>query len=116
VSAGTQVEYGLGSIDQIALGEGQTFQVAGHEIAVFRLRGGGVAATQAECPHRGGPLADGIVGLDSVVCPLHAWRFSLATGETENGDCPVAVYACRLDEAGEILVALPARDLVRSEA
>ena len=116
MSSATRVEHRVGQVDQIALGHGQTFQVAGHEIAVFRLRGGGVAATESQCPHRGGPLADGIVGLDSVVCPLHAWRFSLATGATDNGDCPVAIYPCRLDEAGEILVALPVSDLVRSDA
>lgn len=104
----TVVEHRLGPIDQIPIGEGRTFRVAGQDIAVFRLRGGGIAATQAQCPHRGGPLADGIVGLDSIVCPLHAWRFSLATGQAEVGDCDITVHPCRIDEHGGILVRVPA--------
>ncbi len=102
------VEYSLGSVEQIPLGEGRAFQVAGHDVAVFRLRGGGIATTQAQCPHRAGPLADGIVGLDSIVCPLHAWRLSFATGAAEVGDCGIVVYPSRLDDDGEILVALTA--------
>ncbi len=99
-------EHRLGPVDQIPIGEGRAFCVAGQDIAVFRLRGGGVTATQAACPHRGGPLADGIVGLDSVVCPLHAWRFALGTGQAETGDCDITVHPCRLDPNGEILVTL----------
>ena len=102
------IEHRLGPIAQIPVGEGRTFRVAGREIAVFRLRGGGIAATQAQCPHRSGPLADGIVGQDSIVCPLHAWRFSLATGQAEIGDCDITVHPCRIDEHGGILVRVPA--------
>ena len=98
----------LGPIDQIPIGEGRAFEVAGHDIAVFRLRSGGLAATQAECPHRAGPLADGIVGMDSVVCPLHAWRFAFVTGQAEVGDCDIAVHPCRIDADGHILVTVPA--------
>ncbi len=100
------VEHRLGPVDQIPLGEGRSFRVAGHHIAVFRPRGGVLAATQAECPHRGGPLADGIVGLDAVICPLHARRFALSTGLSDAGDCDIAVYMCRLD-ADDIVVTLP---------
>jgi nitrite reductase (NADH) small subunit len=102
------VEHPLGPVDQIPIGEGREFRVAGRRIAVFRLRGGRVAATQADCPHRSGPLADGTVGMDTVVCPLHAWRFCLSTGEPQTGECPrVAVYPLRVDEAGELVVELP---------
>ncbi len=102
------VERSLGPIGQIPLGEGRAFHVADHHIAVFRLREGGLAATQADCPHRGGPLADGIVGQNSVVCPLHAQRFALATGLAEVGDCDISVYPCRIDAKGDIVVTIPA--------
>lgn len=102
------VEHRLGPVSQIPLGEGRAFEVGGHHVAVFRLRTGGLAATQAECPHRAGPLADGIVGLDSVVCPLHARRFALSTGLADVGDCDIAVHPCRLDAHGDILVSVPA--------
>jgi nitrite reductase (NADH) small subunit len=111
-AAAKVVEHRLGPVGQIPVGEGRTFRVGQCEVAVFRLRGGGVAATQAECPHRGGPLADGIVGLDAVVCPLHAWRFSLPSGAAEVGDCEIAVHPCRLDERDDILLTLPAATTV----
>ena len=55
-------QYALGPLDNIPLGEARVFRVDGRDIAVFRCRSGEVFATSAECPHRGGPLADGLVG------------------------------------------------------
>ncbi len=84
------------------MGEGRVFSVAGEEIAVFHTRAGQVYAVQAECPHRQGPLADGLVGGTTVMCPLHARKFNLATGEELNGDCPLKTYPIRLTESGEM--------------
>ena len=82
------VPFDLGSIDRIPPGEGQTFLVAGREIAVFRARGVDAAyATQARCPHKAGLLADGIVGDGKVICPLHSYRFDLATGTALGNAC-----------------------------
>lgn len=103
----SRVDHHLGPLDQIPQGEGREFLVAGRRVAVFRTRPDGVAATQAACPHRGGPLADGIVGLDSVVCPLHSHRFSLGDGAALVGDCDIAVHPVRVDARGELVVALP---------
>lgn len=78
----------LGSIDRIPPGEGQTFLVAGLEIAVFRARGSDVVhATQARCPHKSGLLADGIVGDGQVICPLHSYKFDLTTGTPLGNGC-----------------------------
>lgn len=107
VTAGA-VDHLVGPLEEIPLGEGRAYHVAGRRIAVFRPRAGGVAATQAGCPHRAGPLADGIVGMGAVVCPLHNWRFSLMTGEAEVGDCGLEAYPCRVDDAGVVVVGLPA--------
>jgi nitrite reductase (NADH) small subunit len=85
-------EHLLGPLSQIPPGEGRNFLVAGQEIAVFHLRDGRVYATQAQCPHRGGPLADGLTDGATVVCPLHDRIFSLATGEGIGSDCTLAVY------------------------
>lgn len=103
-----RVERPLGPVGQIPLGEGREFAVDGMRIAVFRLRAGGLAATAAACPHRGGPLADGITGAGQVVCPLHGRRFSLETGEAEGGAYAVPCFPARVGPDGEILVALPA--------
>jgi len=97
----------LGALAQIPEGEGRAFEVAGRCVAVFRARDGAVFATQGQCPQRGGPLADGLVGGRTLVCPLHEWRFDLATGQTENGACPIAVYPLTLDSDGTLVVELP---------
>ena len=63
----------------IPLREGRAVKVGHREIAIFNL-GDRFAAVENRCPHKGGPLADGIVSGDAVVCPLHAWKLSLDTG------------------------------------
>ena len=97
-------EYCLGSVTQIPLGEGRAFVVAGRRIAVFRTRTGGVYATQADCPHRSGPLADGLLGGDVLVCPLHAWKFDLRTGEALFGSCGLTTYPVRVSQTGELFL------------
>ena len=82
------VHYDLGPIERIPPGEGQTFLVGGREIAVFRTRAADeVYATQARCPHKAGLLADGIVGDGKVICPLHSYKFDLATGTSLGNVC-----------------------------
>ena len=93
--------YDLGSIDRIPPGEGQTFLVAGREIAVFRARGtDAVHATQARCPHKAGLLADGIVGDGKVICPLHSYKFDLATG-TPLGNACASLKTYRIELTAE---------------
>ena len=70
----------LGSVEQIPLGQGRCFMVGVHEVAVFRCRDGRLFAVENRCPHRGGPLAEGIIGGSQVVCPLHGHKFDLITG------------------------------------
>ncbi|MEO6527605.1 MAG: nitrite reductase (NAD(P)H) small subunit [Gemmatimonadaceae bacterium] len=77
----------LGPIDRIPPGEGQTFLVGEREIAVFRTREDTVYATQARCPHKAGLLADGLVGGGKVICPLHSYKFDLATGTPLGNNC-----------------------------
>jgi nitrite reductase (NADH) small subunit len=105
------VEYTLGPLHLIPLGEARNFEVAGERIAVFHTRTGAVFVTQANCPHKNGPLADGLVGGRSVICPLHAWQFDLSTGEPLLGSCPLKTYTVRVTDTGEIVVAVPARDM-----
>jgi nitrite reductase (NADH) small subunit len=75
----------VGSVDEIPVGEARTFAVDGEQIAVFRLRDGSLRAIDAICPHKGGPLADGLADERVVVCPLHGHTFDLRTG-AEAGD------------------------------
>jgi nitrite reductase (NADH) small subunit len=96
----------LGLLTEIPEGEGRTYQVAGKAVAVFRTRTGGLYATQAECPHRKGPLADGLLGNDTVVCPLHEWTFDLSSGEPKLGTCGLAVYPISKTEDGTLVLTL----------
>jgi len=91
-------------LSAIAPGQGRNIEVAGEKLAIFHTRGGGVFAVQAECPHRGGPLADGLVGGTTVICPLHSWKFDLASGEALFGECGLKTYPVRVDGDGQIVL------------
>jgi nitrite reductase (NADH) small subunit len=97
----------LGGVDSIPLGQGRLFEVHGVSIAVFRSRDGSVFATQASCPHKGGPLADGILGQRTLVCPLHACGFDVASGNpaghTYGG---LKVYPISLNSREQLIVML----------
>ena len=103
MTAAEVASHRLGPVDEVPVGEGRSFAVAGEQVAVFRLRDGGLRATQAVCPHAGGPLADGQTDAAKVVCPLHGYGFSLADGACVNGGFAVRVFTVR-EEAGELVV------------
>ena len=74
----------VGRVADIPELEGRSVTIDGRRIAVFRLLGGW-AAVDGDCPHRGGPLSDGIVAQRCVTCPLHGRRFDLVTGARADG-------------------------------
>ncbi len=55
-------------------------------VALFRTRDDQVFALRDSCPHRGGPLSQGIVHGTTVTCPLHNWKIDLASGEAQGPD------------------------------
>jgi len=91
----------IGPLSQIPPGEGRNFEIGGVRVAVFHTRAGQVFATQAACPHKGGPLADGLTDGASVVCPLHDRVFAFATGA--GADCSISVYAAVVTQAGVVV-------------
>ena len=56
------------------------------DIAIFRNDQDKVFALLDSCPHKGGPLSQGIVHGESVTCPLHSWKIGLADGEAQAPD------------------------------
>ena len=101
--------------DNILLREGRAARVGDREIAIFNF-GDRFLAVDNRCPHKGGPLADGIVAGDRVVCPLHGWKVSLETGAVERpatASACVRTYPTRVEE-GVVLVELPADVEARS--
>lgn len=75
-------------------------------VALFRTHDDQVFALLDRCPHKGGPLSQGIVHGHSVTCPLHGWNIDLANGEARAPDSGCARHlAVRLD-ADMVLLAL----------
>ncbi len=98
------MEHAIGHISQIPSGEGRNFAIGDQRIAVFHTRGGKLFATQAECPHLGGPLADGLTDEASVVCPLHDRTYDFRTGAGIGTECSIRVYPVRAAADGTILL------------
>lgn len=88
----------VGSTDRIAMGQGRCVIANRKQIAIFRLRDGRVFALDNLCPHRAGPLSEGIVGIDqasqleAVVCPFHAYKFALRDGRGLDTELHVRSY------------------------
>lgn len=99
----TTTGHAVGPVEEVPPGEGRTFVVGGRQVAVFRLRDGSLHATQAACPHAGGPLADGQTDLDVLVCPLHLYAYRWSDGASTSGTAPIRVYPVR-EVDGEIVV------------
>ena len=87
----------IGAVADVPSGEGRMFDVRGRTVAVFQTNAGAFYATQPFCPHRGGPLADGLLGDATVVCPLHDRVFDLKTGCGLSHDKPtLATFPLRI--------------------
>lgn len=77
----------IGPLDQLPEMGARTLPVhGGDEIAIFRTANGSVYALINKCPHKQGPLSQGIVHDTTVTCPLHNWRISLVTGKALGED------------------------------
>jgi len=76
----------IGSIDDIPRRGARCVATPRGKIAVFRTIDDQVFAIEDRCPHRGGPLSQGIVHGNSVTCPLHNWVISLETGNALGAD------------------------------
>lgn len=78
------------------------------EIGLFRLADDRVYAINNQCPHKGGPLSQGIVYGDKVACPLHSWKISLIDGKAEEPD--VGQTACFNTKVEDGMVYLALKD------
>ncbi|WP_311215494.1 MULTISPECIES: Rieske (2Fe-2S) protein [unclassified Arthrobacter] len=101
---GSNIQHLLGPLDQIPFGEGRAFGIDGEQVAVFRLRDGNLRAVSGVCPHKGGPIADGTIDQQVVMCPLHQHAFELQSGCSTTGAKPLRTYRVFADEAGNIVL------------
>jgi len=89
----------ISQLEDIPRQGARVVQTAVGEIAVFRAAGDAVFALANRCPHKGGPLAEGIVFDHHVACPLHNWKISLESGAALAPDQGCARrYAVRVEE------------------
>jgi nitrite reductase (NADH) small subunit len=76
----------VGKLDDIPRQGSRIVNTPRGEIALFRCVDDQVFALNNRCPHKGGPLAQGIVHGTRVTCPLHSWQIDLATGSAIEPD------------------------------
>jgi nitrite reductase (NADH) small subunit len=80
----------VGSMADIPRLGSRVVKTAAGDVAVFRTAEDGVFALRDRCPHKGGPLSQGIVHGNSVTCPLHNWVIGLQSGEAQGADAGCA--------------------------
>jgi nitrite reductase (NADH) small subunit len=98
----------IAAVEQVPPREGRAVAIGDREIAIFNLVDR-FFATDNRCPHKAGPLCDGIVSGDAIVCPLHAWKIDLGSGRVERPSVEhgcVRTYAVRVED-GVLAIALP---------
>jgi nitrite reductase/ring-hydroxylating ferredoxin subunit len=91
----------------VPVGQGTRVEVGGRGVALFNAGGGRFFACGAVCPHEDGPLAEGWLEGDLVVCPWHGYDFDLTSGRCRvDDDLGIPVYAVRIVD-GVVEVDLP---------
>lgn len=84
------------------------------DVALFRTADGRLFALEDRCPHKGGPLSQGIVAGERVTCPLHGWTIALVSGEALAPDSGATrTFALRVRQ-GRVLIEPAALDLQRA--
>ena len=93
----------VGRVEEVPPGEGRAFVAGDVPVAVFRLRDGSLHATQASCPHAGGPLADGQTDANVLVCPMHLFAYRWRDGASTSGATPLRLFPVH-EEAGALVI------------
>ncbi|MEB1805957.1 MAG: nitrite reductase small subunit NirD [Bacillaceae bacterium] len=95
----------IGKLTDIPTKYGKEVIIGDQSVAVFRLASGAVRAVANKCPHKGGPLSQGIVAGDHVFCPLHDWKVCLNDGMVQKPDTGcVKTYEAIVEEENVFLV------------
>jgi nitrite reductase (NADH) small subunit len=98
----------IGRIEDVPQRGARLVRMSGVPVAVFRTVDDEIFALVDRCPHRGGPLSEGIVSGRSVTCPLHNWVIDLASGRAREPDVGCAPTVPVRVVEGRILLAASA--------
>ena len=89
---------------EIGPGEGRVVEVNGDEVALFNLNGTFYAIDNM-CVHQGGPLGEGMLEGENVICPWHSWKYNVKTGVcATNPSMKVKTYSVKIED-GQVKVA-----------
>ena len=95
----------IGRVEDIPrLGARRVAREQGADVAVFRTADDRVFALLDRCPHKGGPLSQGIVAGDGVACPLHNWTIALADGCARAPDAGCTPRFAVLVQGGAVML------------
>lgn len=95
----TQNWCSIGTIDDIPRRGARCVKHGEMTIAIFRTADDQIFALEDKCPHKNGPLSQGIVHDGCVTCPLHNWVISLENGQAQGADeGKTMVFPIKLDE------------------
>lgn len=98
----------VGLLSEIPRMGAKTLEASIGRVAVFRTSDDQIFALEDACPHRGGPLSQGIVSGCKVYCPLHDWCIELQSGQAVAPDVGhTGTLAVRIED-NAVYVALPA--------
>ncbi len=76
----------VGSVNDVPLRGSRVVHTPSGDVAIFKAADGAIFALRDRCPHKHGPLSQGIVHGRSVSCPLHNWNIDLQSGEAQGAD------------------------------
>jgi nitrite reductase/ring-hydroxylating ferredoxin subunit len=95
----------VASLSELAPGSAKAIEVKGKTIALFNVEGT-IYATDNTCLHQGGPLGEGELMGEVVICPWHQWEYDVRTGEmVGNSSVKLATYPVQV-EGSDIKVAV----------
>jgi nitrite reductase (NADH) small subunit len=101
----------VGRVDDIPRRGARVVETQSGDVAVFRTADDRIFALRDQCPHRGGPLSQGIVHGQRVACPLHDWKIELETGQAVAPDeGHTSCFPTRVEDGVIYLCLTPAVD------
>jgi NAD(P)H-dependent nitrite reductase small subunit len=101
----------IASVNDLPTGRARTYLVGERKIALFHTASGFFASDNV-CPHRGGPLGEGDLIGDEIICPWHLWGFDVATGRcTGNPEVSIVTHEVRLSDDRIMIRLSPPREI-----
>ncbi|GAC1433661.1 MAG: nitrite reductase small subunit NirD [Thermoanaerobaculia bacterium] len=100
----------VAGVNDLPVGRIRRMQIGTRTIALYHTARG-FFASDNECPHRGGPLAEGDLIADEIICPWHLWGFDVATGVcTGNASIRIVTHEVKIDHDRVLVKLAPARE------